>query len=199
MPTLTPSAVYQLARSAGLDPAQAGIATAIAMAESGLRTDAVGDTGIQTSRWGPSVGLWQVRSLKADYGTGRTRDASRLTDPAFNARSMVEISRAGSNWRPWSVYASGKYREHLADVVKGGPITYTPDGVPVPAGTQTDPAPPAGVNGEAVKDAVGEFVNGLNPFEGWSADLTAVGLKVAVTAAALALVIVGATRTVSRP
>lgn len=180
MPTLTPATVYSLARSTGLDPAKAGIATAIAMAESGLRTDAMGDTGIQTSVWGPSVGLWQVRSLKADRGTGRTRDASRLTDPAFNARAMYEISAGGTNWRPWSVFTSGKYRDYLKDVVTGN------------LGELSD---------AGVVDAVSSPAEALavNPFEGWSGDLAAVGLKVAVVGAALALVVVGAERTVSRP
>ncbi|MDR6212174.1 hypothetical protein QE364_003905 [Nocardioides zeae] len=114
MPTLSPTQVYQLARGAGLAHDQAVIATAIAHAESGLRSDARGDTGITTGTWGPSIGLWQVRSLKAESGTGRSRDATRLTDPAFNARSMVAISSRGTNWRPWSVYTSGAYRAHLA-------------------------------------------------------------------------------------
>lgn len=114
MATLTLAQVYALARGAGLPHDQAVTAAAIAAAESGLRSDALGDTGITNAQWGPSVGLWQIRSLKAEYGTGRSRDQSRLTDPGFNARSMYEISSAGRNWSPWSVYTSGSYRNHLA-------------------------------------------------------------------------------------
>ncbi len=205
MPVLSPATVYDLARSAGLGPSQAAIATAIAMAESGLRTDAEGDKDRQNSTWGMSLGLWQIRSLKADYGTGRARDASRLRDPAFNARAMVEISGGGQNWKPWSVYTSGAYQRFLGSVRdgasgpvpsvppttgrrSGGGIEYTPDGVQVPAGSQTDPAP-VGVGGDPL---------GLrNPFAGWADDALGLGLKLVLTAGALALVVVGATRAVT--
>lgn len=94
------------AYDAGLrDPIVLAKSVAIASAESGRVTDRLGDVGLQTAVWGPSVGLWQIRSLKADKGTGRTRDQDRLTDPAFNAKAMVEISRNGRDFGPWSVYS----------------------------------------------------------------------------------------------
>lgn len=106
--------VYRLARAAGLGKQAAITATAIARAESGMNPSAVGDTSLTDGKWGPSVGLWQIRSLNADRGTGRPRDASRLKDPEFNARAMVTISGHGANWGPWSVYKSGAYRSHLS-------------------------------------------------------------------------------------
>ena len=60
-------------------------------------------------------GLWQIRSLVADAGTGRERDGTRLYDPTFNARAAWTISSGGTNWRPWTVYATGAYRTHLED------------------------------------------------------------------------------------
>lgn len=116
MSTLGAVDVYELARSAGLDHAQAVTATAIARAESGWRTDARGDVALETAKWGPSLGLWQVRSLKAESGTGGTRDPKRLTDPAFNARSMYAISGGGRSWSPWSTYVSGAYLAYRAGV-----------------------------------------------------------------------------------
>jgi len=113
MATLTMRQVAQYAAGAGLPADKLAVAVAIAKGESGLRTDARGDVGLQTGVWGPSLGLWQVRSLKAQTGTGKARDASRLTDPTFNARSMVEISSSGRNWRPWTVYTTGAYLAHL--------------------------------------------------------------------------------------
>lgn len=115
MSQLLGTQVAQLVRGVGLTGDAAMIAVAIAKGESGWRTDAQGDTTIQTSKWGPSVGLWQVRSLKAEYGTGGTRDASRLTDPQFNAASMLTISNGGRNWQPWTVFTSGAYRSHLEE------------------------------------------------------------------------------------
>lgn len=79
-------------------------AIAVAMAESGGNPDAVGDVSLQNATWGPSYGLWQIRSLKAESGKGTTRDGTRLKDPAFNAKSMYTISNGGKNWKPWSVW-----------------------------------------------------------------------------------------------
>lgn len=136
---------YQLARGVRLTDHEAQVAVAIAMAESGLNPNAEGDVTIQTSTWGPSVGLWQVRSLKADSGTGRTRDASRLKDPAFNAKSMAEISNGGTNWSPWSVYTSGAYRSNLNPVASA--VAGNRSNVPAPATPYGSQAPslPSGV------------------------------------------------------
>ncbi len=126
---MTPVEVYALATAAGLDHDSAVIATAIAWAESDLRPDAVGDIDLQDNTWGPSVGLFQIRSLHAHTGTGKDRDAERLGEPAFNARSMASISKGGTDWTPWSVWKNGAYRTHLDAVrsaVEGGqplPIT----------------------------------------------------------------------------
>lgn len=113
MATLSPAQLYALARNAGLSPAAATTATAVALAESGGRSDAVGDVGLQDATWGPSVGPWQIRTLKAETGTGGPRDINRLTDPAANAASMASISSGGTNFGPWSTYSDGKYRQFL--------------------------------------------------------------------------------------
>jgi hypothetical protein len=178
MATLTFSQVYNLARDAGLNPAAAVTATAIAKAESGLRTDAVGDVGLQDSKWGPSIGLWQVRSVKAESGKGTSRDGTRLADPAFNARSMVEISGGGTNWRPWSVFLHGSYRQFVDQA----------------AAAAGQPAPP--VTGSA-SDFAGVSTGGAAEAkpDGWVAEASAnvqeIGLKLTATLAAVALVVVG--------
>lgn len=131
MPTLTYAQVYALARSTGLSSDQAITATAIAAAESGLNPDAVGDTSLTNATWGPSVSLWQVRTLKADTGTGRNRDINLVRGAAANARAMFEISSGGRNWSPWSTYNSGSYKKFLpqaqAAAGTGGGSTSTPD------------------------------------------------------------------------
>ena len=181
MTTLTPAQVYSLAQEAGLGRMEAAMATAIAGAESGFRTDAMGDTTIQTGTWGPSVGLWQVRSLKAQFGTGGVRDASRLTDPKFNAASMVAISGGGKNWKPWSTYTSGAYKKYAKDNL----VTVSTDNIPGLAQQAT------GAAADAVSGAVGSAVGGLTA--GWGDT----ALKLLATGVAGALVIVGAIRTVS--
>ncbi len=113
MPPMSPSAVYGLAVGAGLDHEGAIIATAVSWAESGLNPDAEGDDDLTDETWGRSVGLWQVRSLRAQSGTGGPRDAVALLDPAHNARAMAVISAIGEDFTPWTDYRSGKYRAHL--------------------------------------------------------------------------------------
>lgn len=189
MTTLTAAQVHKLAKDAGLNPTQATIATAIAKGESGWRTDAVGDVSLQDSKWGPSIGLWQIRSLKAESGTGGTRDATRLTDPAFNARSMVAISGAGKNWRPWTVYTSGAYEKYLGTDTSGdGTLTGVSTGVS--AGLNAVGLGALGDAAGSTVDTVGEAVDSLT---GWGDT----ALKLLATGVAGALVVVGAIRTVS--
>lgn len=107
---------YQLARAQRLSHHQAVTAVAIAIAESSLNENAIGDTALVNATWGPSVGLWQIRSLKAHTGTGRERDVNRLTDRVFNARSMAIISSYGLDWSPWSTYTNRAYAAHVNTV-----------------------------------------------------------------------------------
>lgn len=102
--------VAGLAYDAGLrNPAKIAQAVAIASAESGRDPARLGDTGRAGERtadgrhWGPSVGLWQIRSITEERGKGTTRDGDALKNPAHNAKAMVEISGSGGNWSPWSV------------------------------------------------------------------------------------------------
>jgi len=118
--TLTAEAIAHHAAGAGFKSEALTIAVAVALAESKGATDAEGDVGIQTAVWGPSLGLWQVRSVKAESGKGTSRDATRLTDPAFNARSAYSISSGGTRFGPWSVYTSGAYRMHLTKAAAAG-------------------------------------------------------------------------------
>jgi hypothetical protein len=198
--TLTVAQVYALARNAGLDPARAVVATAIAMAESGLRTDAMGDVGIQTSTWGPSVGLWQIRSVKAQSGTGSPRDATRLTDPTFNAQAMMSISGQGSNWRPWSTYTSGAYLKNLATVtpaasdVNADPSWQTKLHaalLQIPGVAQLQGAAAAATN------TVTTAAYALNPVTGWAQQALTIGLKIAAVGAGLGLLLLGANRLVA--
>lgn len=130
MPTLSIEQVARVALNSGWSGEAAAIATAIAMAESGGRTDARGDTTITTGTWGPSIGLWQIRSLNAQRGSGGQRDELANTDPNVNGRHAFQISNSGSNWRPWSVYSSGAYRAHLgrARIAVGAPAADVPGG-----------------------------------------------------------------------
>ena len=121
MATLTEAEVRRLAEQAGFRGESVDIAQAVARAESGWRTDALGDTTLTNATWGPSVGLFQIRCLWADRGTGRPRDCDALRDPAFNARAAYAISSQGTNWNPWTVFKTGTYRQFLSNV--GGTVS----------------------------------------------------------------------------
>jgi hypothetical protein len=116
MATLSASQVAAYARQAGFSGTALDIAVAVARGESGWNPTAKGDVGIQTDKWGPSIGLFQVRCLKAETGTGKPRDCSALLDPAFNARSAFAISKQGKDWSPWTVFTNGTYRKYLGTV-----------------------------------------------------------------------------------
>lgn len=132
----TPADIYATARAAGLNSAQAVIATAIALGESGGDDASVGDVSLQNSTWGPSVGLWQIRTLVSETGTGSDRDIRALQDnPARQAQAMLRISSGGTNWSPWTVYTRGIYTKFMGQATAamsgGSPITgVSPVGLP---------------------------------------------------------------------
>lgn len=132
----TASDIYATARAAGLNSAQAVIATAIALGESGGDDTSVGDVSLQNSTWGPSVGLWQIRTLTAETGTGSDRDIRALQgNPARQALAMARISSGGTNWSPWTVYTRGVYTKFMGQATAamsgGTPITgVSPAGLP---------------------------------------------------------------------
>lgn len=99
---------------AGFQGDQVHTALAIGRAESGLRFVA-GDQSLANGKWGWSYGPWQIRSLNALKGTGQCRDLAELqkNDWGFHARCAYEISAKGTYWKPWSVYLSGAYKQHL--------------------------------------------------------------------------------------
>ena len=87
-------------------------AVAVALAESGGRAGARGDVLLEGAGWGPSVGLWQIRSRRAERGTGRVRDELANRGPRANAAHACALWR-GRGWLPWSAYTGGAYRAYL--------------------------------------------------------------------------------------
>jgi len=93
-------------------------AFAVALAESGGRARAVGDENIQDKTYGPSIGPFQIRSLKdpKKFGeSGQWRDPKRLFDPSFNIKAAWNISNQGKNWKAWSAYSNGSFSKFLDD------------------------------------------------------------------------------------
>lgn len=74
----------------------APFAAAIALAESGGDSSSTNRNGNGTT----DRGLWQINSIHGGLST---------TDPMANARAAVQISKNGTNWRPWCVaWSDGK-------------------------------------------------------------------------------------------
>ena len=79
---------------------------AIMKAESGCRTNAVGDDYPIGGVHAVSCGLFQVRSI------GTRPSCSALKDPATNIAWAYRIYQ-GQGLKAWSVYSNGKYKAHL--------------------------------------------------------------------------------------
>lgn len=105
--------IAQAAYDAGFRGDNLVTAVAVALGESSGNPGATGDTTLANAKWGPSVGLWQVRTLN-NAGQGDFRNEAFLRSGIGNqAAAAFNISGGGSNFRPWSVYTSGAYRRYL--------------------------------------------------------------------------------------
>lgn len=115
-PTSNKKDLIRMIASGGFHGDALKTAYAIAIAESGGRSNAKGDIKLQDEKWGPSVGLFQIRSLKnwKKYNDPY-RDASRLQDPSYNIEAAWTKSKHGTNFKPWSTYTGGSFVKHLAE------------------------------------------------------------------------------------
>jgi hypothetical protein len=68
------------------------------------------------SKWGPSIGWFQIRSLREPqlWGTvDALRVAADLRDPVNNAKVAFAVSKGGTDWSKWSVFVHGTYEQYL--------------------------------------------------------------------------------------
>jgi len=120
MAQLTPQQIAQLAYNAGFRGAALNQAVAIALAESGGRTDAYNpEAAAGTVTGSGSRGLWQI------YGTAHPEyNNSQAFDPQVNANAAFKVfMEAGKSFRPWSTYnlgtrASVDYAASIKSAVK---------------------------------------------------------------------------------
>jgi hypothetical protein len=89
--------------------------------------DAVGDLTLVNDKWGPSLSLFQIRTLRhpEQYPFPDTlRVAQDVRHPGKNAAAAFAISKRGTDWTPWSAYKSGSYLEYVGkdfEIVSGHP------------------------------------------------------------------------------
>lgn len=120
-----------LLRRNGFKPRVARVGGAIALCESPWfdadvptsNAHSIGDQDLANATWGYSYGLFQVRSLRSEKGTGGIRDEDRLLDPDFNAHSAKMIRKA-SGWQSWTTFTNGAYKAYLQDLFPPPPNTY---------------------------------------------------------------------------
>src|SRR5690606_18851348 len=109
---LSAEQIYAVARQAGFNHDQAIIMTAIALGESGGNPRAHNPRPPDNS-----YGLWQINMI-GSLGPARRRQFGipsneALFDPLTNARAAFIVSGGGGNFRPWTVYTRGIYRNYL--------------------------------------------------------------------------------------
>jgi hypothetical protein len=118
---LSASQTFTLLLRGGFSPDQARTMTAIAQAESALDPGAVGDVALQNRTFGPSVGLFQIRTVKAETGKGTDRDIELLTgNVEAQVAAALKISNNGTNFKPWSTFNSGSFRKFLDTPLQAG-------------------------------------------------------------------------------
>ena len=120
--------LIQTLQNAGFRGESLTTAYGIVKAESGGRANAYNPTGMDDS-----YGLFQINMENNDPrnpGMGNKRNEmylkkyasigytgpESLKDPYINARIAYDISKGGTNFRPWTTYTSGKYLEHTSGV-----------------------------------------------------------------------------------
>ena len=96
--------VYGLAAKWWGDGWRAIVAAAIAFAESGGYEGALGDYLLADDKFGPSEGLWQIRTYRADAGRDLTAD---------NNAGEARYRWKRSGWRAWGSYKSGAYLKFM--------------------------------------------------------------------------------------
>ncbi|MEU6230047.1 peptidoglycan-binding protein [Streptomyces sp. NPDC047042] len=104
-----------LAAQVGFTGNDIKIAAAVAMAESKGDPAIVGDQQFVDHKWGPSIGLFQIRSLKhpGQFSPPDTlRVAAKLKDPLYNAKTAKAIKDA-HNWKQWSTFTNGAYKQYM--------------------------------------------------------------------------------------
>lgn len=102
------------ARAGGWPIALIPPAVAVSMAENTSGDPAaLGDTKLVDAEYGPSVGLWQIRSLNAQRGTGGERDEIANRDPVVNARHAYQIYKK-QGWSAWTMHSNGTFKQYLA-------------------------------------------------------------------------------------
>lgn len=105
--------LWNLAKAAGFSGADAVIAVAVALAESGGDPEAYGDRNIPVEG-AASLGLWQINTYyHPEFGP----DFSVLMNPQRNAEAAFSVYRAaGNSFTPWTTFKNGAYASFVNQI-----------------------------------------------------------------------------------
>ena len=124
-----PSDLYAELTAAGFDPQAATTLVAIAGAESGYDDADLGDQALENTTWGPSFGLFQIRTVKGDTGTGGDRDIAALAgNDQAQIQAAYDISKGGTDFSPWTTYTNGAYQRFLPTATQAATTATTASG-----------------------------------------------------------------------
>jgi hypothetical protein len=191
----TATEMYRDLREAGFSRSSAITMVAVGLGESGGNDTAVGDVSLEDSTWGPSVGLYQVRTVKSKTGSGTDRDISALMgDPDRQAQAAWDISNNGTDFTPWTVYKSGEYQKYLSQAQAAANQVGDSGFVTVDSTSDFLGGLVGGITGMPL-NASGDALSGA--LSGLSSSLKNASILVAFGGLGLALVLFGAKTTLS--
>lgn len=105
--------IGQYLHAVGFDGEPLVTMLAVTLGESAGDPYAHGDRHITDDKWGDSVGWFQVRTVRAQKGTGGPRDEDALIDPMAQAQAAWRISDGGTNFKAWGAWTNGSYRKFI--------------------------------------------------------------------------------------
>jgi tape measure domain-containing protein len=153
-----------LALAAGFNDRDASIMAAIAMAESGGRSNAHNNNAATGDN---SYGLWQVNMLgrmgperRRSFGIGSNE---ALFDPAVNASAARKVFES-QGFGAWSVFKSGAYRQFLPQAMRAGATPMAPALPPATAPAMAG-VTQAGANLSAAQGALASQQQRLNELQ----------------------------------
>lgn len=119
--------LVQTLMSAGFTGQSLVTAYGIAKAESGGRAKAFNPNGLDESYGlfqinmenkdprNPNMGVKRNAAYLKKYASMGYKGPESLYDPAINAKIAYDMSKGGTNFKPWTTYTSGKYQNQLTD------------------------------------------------------------------------------------
>lgn len=136
MATLTMSQIGAYAYAAGFKTeSKLAHAMAIAMGESGGRTDVVNYLGC--------TGLMQIY-VKVHIKAHPTWTTKAMKQPYNNMKAAYVLSNGGTNWRPWEVYTRGMHKKYMGAATRIAKQIIAAKGGKIPGGTTGNTAAPRG-------------------------------------------------------